>query len=158
MKLITKKYILVFGMPRSGTTWIGKIFDSHPDTMYLHEPDTEKMITELPRFVRPHEYQKHLNFASEYLLSLPNKASLRVNGKLPLFRKKYSYDILNLLIKFNIYLAKLLEQVNIKIGLINYTNFIKNKPYVIVWKSIESFARIGLLLEAKKNLSLVYII
>lgn len=26
-----KRCILVFGMPRSGTAWIGKPFDSYPD-------------------------------------------------------------------------------------------------------------------------------
>jgi hypothetical protein len=31
--------ILVLGSPRSGTTWLAKIFDSHPDTLYRHEPD-----------------------------------------------------------------------------------------------------------------------
>ena len=32
--------LLLFGLPRSGTTWLGKIFDSHPDTLYWHEPDS----------------------------------------------------------------------------------------------------------------------
>jgi len=31
--------ILIVGAPRSGTTWLAKIFDSHPDTIYRHEPD-----------------------------------------------------------------------------------------------------------------------
>jgi hypothetical protein len=31
--------ILIVGAPRSGTTWLAKIFDSHPDTLYRHEPD-----------------------------------------------------------------------------------------------------------------------
>jgi hypothetical protein len=31
--------ILVLGAPRSGTTWLAKIIDSHPDVLYRHEPD-----------------------------------------------------------------------------------------------------------------------
>jgi hypothetical protein len=31
--------ILVLGFPRSGTTWLAKIFDSHPSILYRHEPD-----------------------------------------------------------------------------------------------------------------------
>jgi hypothetical protein len=31
--------VLVLGSPRSGTTWLAKIFDSHPGVLYRHEPD-----------------------------------------------------------------------------------------------------------------------
>lgn len=40
--------ILLCGIPRSGTTWIGKIFDSHPDTLYRHEPDSGKVLGSVP--------------------------------------------------------------------------------------------------------------
>lgn len=29
----------MLGAPRSGTTWLAKIIDSHPDVLYRHEPD-----------------------------------------------------------------------------------------------------------------------
>lgn len=43
--------IFVLGMPRSGTTWLGKLFDSHPDVRYLHEPDIAIRPTNLPVFI-----------------------------------------------------------------------------------------------------------
>lgn len=36
---LTDNPILLLGAQRSGTTWFGKIFDSHPDVLYRHEPD-----------------------------------------------------------------------------------------------------------------------
>lgn len=36
---LADRAILVSGSPRSGTTWLAKILDSHPDTLYRHEPD-----------------------------------------------------------------------------------------------------------------------
>jgi hypothetical protein len=34
--------ILILGAPRSGTTWLAKIIDSHPDVLYRHEPDATR--------------------------------------------------------------------------------------------------------------------
>ena len=39
--------IFVLGSPRSGTTWLAKIFDSHPDILYRHEPDEASPAREL---------------------------------------------------------------------------------------------------------------
>lgn len=36
---IIETVTLVLGAPRSGTTWLAKILDSHPDVLYRHEPD-----------------------------------------------------------------------------------------------------------------------
>jgi hypothetical protein len=37
--VLAKTAILIVGAPRSGTTWLAKILDSHPDVLYRHEPD-----------------------------------------------------------------------------------------------------------------------
>lgn len=36
---IAQSAILILGSPRSGTSWLAKIFDSHPTILYRHEPD-----------------------------------------------------------------------------------------------------------------------
>src|SRR6185312_4530492 len=48
-RAVMKPCILIFGLPRSGTTWIGKLFDSHPDTLYRHEPDSVRRLS-MPLF------------------------------------------------------------------------------------------------------------
>lgn len=40
--------IMIVGSPRSGTTWTASLFDSHPDTLYLHEPDVVEREPRLP--------------------------------------------------------------------------------------------------------------
>lgn len=37
--MLAASAILVLGSPRSGTSWLAKIFDSHPAVLYRHEPD-----------------------------------------------------------------------------------------------------------------------
>jgi hypothetical protein len=38
-QLLAQSAILILGSPRSGTSWLAKIFDSHPEILYRHEPD-----------------------------------------------------------------------------------------------------------------------
>lgn len=33
-----QKFIFIVSAPRSGSTWLGNLFDSHPDVIYRHEP------------------------------------------------------------------------------------------------------------------------
>lgn len=35
---MAKKPIIISGSPRSGSTWIGRVLEVHPDTAYIHEP------------------------------------------------------------------------------------------------------------------------
>jgi hypothetical protein len=44
-QLLAESAILILGSPRSGTTWLAKIFDSHPDILYRHEPDELALAT-----------------------------------------------------------------------------------------------------------------
>ena len=42
------RIVLLFGMPRSGTTWLGKLFDAQRQTYYLHEPDSVDANINIP--------------------------------------------------------------------------------------------------------------
>jgi hypothetical protein len=71
---IPARPILLVGAPRSGTTWLAKIFDSHPDVLYRHEPDevvpsSGSIQQDVARWVRQHD--------------------ARTAGKRPFFRKSW---------------------------------------------------------------------
>lgn len=71
---VAARAILIVGAPRSGTTWLAKIFDSHPDVLYRHEPDemvpaTGSIVQDMARWVRQRD--------------------ARTVAKRPLFRKSW---------------------------------------------------------------------
>lgn len=72
--------VLIMGMPRSGTTWLAKIFDSHPDTLYRHEPDAGRPAP-------PHDAGDAAVRA--YVASLVANRSTRCTTKAPWFPKSY---------------------------------------------------------------------
>jgi hypothetical protein len=75
----TANVIFIVGAPRSGTTWLAKIFDSHPDVLYRHEPDAtippdaDVTPTSVARLVR----------------AWADDRSLRTAAKRPFFRKAW---------------------------------------------------------------------
>lgn len=75
-QLLAESTILVLGSPRSGTTWLAKIFDSHPNILYRHEPDElTPAMPELDPAVQ----------VSEWLRQRRPRAA----AKRPLFRKSW---------------------------------------------------------------------
>ena len=80
--------LMVMGLPRSGTTWLGKIFDSHPETFYSHEPDTRR-FRDVPLLISPEWAVSSRQSLVSEVEELRKLHSLRVVGKLPLFPKRY---------------------------------------------------------------------
>jgi hypothetical protein len=83
--------VLILGAPRSGTSWLGKAFDSHPDVLLRHEPDTVLRESRLPRICAPDAIATHRDLARDYLRRLIDVRTLKTSGQLPLFRKSYQH-------------------------------------------------------------------
>lgn len=84
LKSEVPKDIIVVGSPRSGTTWIGSIFDSHPDTFFLMEPDT------IDRGDYPHTSDRvFLAEARKHYLEMSKLRASKVVGNRPFFPKSY---------------------------------------------------------------------
>jgi hypothetical protein len=80
--------ILIFGLERSGTSWLAKIFDSHPDVLCRYEPDGP-FPGELPSICLDEDRNKYLGSAREYLRELAGRGYLGVGEPLPFLPKSY---------------------------------------------------------------------
>ena len=140
-----QKVILLMGMPRSGTTWLGKIFDSHPDTLYRHEPDRVRRIEAVPLLAEAAHAESYRTAINEFAASLPYIRVTKVTSTLPIFPKRY-YSRPQLLVRrLSILAAKLGARL---VGELPVPEVVDNRTLAglpIVWKSIESLGRLGVL-------------
>ncbi len=83
------RLVMVLGAPRSGTSWLGKIFDSHPDVLYRHEPDLALWERRLPFLIPEHEVANYTAIAADYVTRLISTPTLKSAGQLPTFPKSY---------------------------------------------------------------------
>jgi hypothetical protein len=84
-----ERVVMLFGLPRSGTTWLAKVFDSHPDVLYRHEPDTVWRGKHLPVWPPAAPPPALLAETRAYLERLLTTRTLKTMGSRPLFPKAY---------------------------------------------------------------------
>jgi len=137
--------ILLFGMPRSGTTWLGKIFDSHPDILYRHEPDSRGTLNTLPLFASLSEVESCQAFLEKFAEHLPTIRDEKVSASLPVFAKSYYVPPQLLLRKILVFGTKAASRILGPLSVPDLVNVASNPNVHIVWKSIESLGRLGVL-------------
>jgi hypothetical protein len=149
--------ILLLGMPRSGTTWLGKIFDSHPRVLYRHEPDSWQRI-QVPIIVARAERSRYETLLREYVKALPSICADRVCGKRPLFPKDYASPWMVRRYAVASALHKGLTRTGFETAAPRPPTPRGEDEYRLVWKSIESLGRLGLLLDSLPEARSVHIV
>ncbi|HET6724713.1 MAG TPA: sulfotransferase [Gammaproteobacteria bacterium] len=139
--------ILVFGLPRSGTTWLGKIFDSHPDTLYRHEPDNYPRLEALPRFPSLHDADTYADFVGNFVSDLARRNDVTVAAKMPIFPKVWRGPIRQRLLQGAALAAKVGVRAGVNLPVLGARGDRIAPAPTIVWKSIESTGRFGLLMR-----------
>jgi hypothetical protein len=81
--------VLILGAPRSGTSWLGKIFDSHPAVIYRHEPDSVVRPTEFPLLCPIDEISQYTAAVRRYVARLVAVRQVKASGTLPVFPKPF---------------------------------------------------------------------
>jgi hypothetical protein len=142
-----KPCILVFGMPRSGTTWIGKLFDSHPDTLYRHEPDSVRKL-KMPLFPEKEDAARYREELECFIEALPQMRSPEVVGKQPLFPKSYQSSAGLAAYRASVLAAKAVSRVRRHFPSPYRPTAGGLERAWLVWKSIESQGRLGTCMNA----------
>ena len=155
--------IMILGSSRSGTTWLGKIFDSHPDVNYLHEPDSILVNREIPFQVNEDELEQYTQPAAEYVCRLLEVRDIKVTGSLPVFRKNYRGPLRHLLRAASLYSLKVLQKRfgteslrNVSLPDFFSEDRMADSRYVI--KSVDSLNRARLFSRAVPDANIIHLI
>lgn len=163
------RLVLLLGAPRSGTTWLGKIFDSHPDVLYRHEPDTLDRGGALPKIVgagtasgdAADEIPAWQPMARAYLLRLAALGRLKTAGQLPLFAKSYRGPAASRLLAGGIGLLRLLALAPrgaALAGRIAVPDLATSPPACVVLKSVSGCGCAGLYAAAVPEARIVFLL
>lgn len=152
-----KPCILVFGMPRSGTTWIGKLFDSHPDTLYRHEPDSMRKLS-MPLFPEREDAPRYREELEQFIASLARMRSPEVVGKQPLFPKSYQSAAELAVYRASVMAAKAASRVRRHSPCLFRPTGSNGRVASVVWKSVESSGRLGVCVKALSQVRAIHII
>lgn len=81
--------LFIVGMTRGGNTWLGKIFDAHPDVLYRHEPDSILKTKTVPAFCRDRDIERYLPAAKDYFDAVLRVRTSKAIGTFPVLPKSY---------------------------------------------------------------------
>jgi hypothetical protein len=137
------EFLLVFGMARSGTSWIGKIFDSHPLTLYKHEPD--RVLPGVPMAPPLVDAQRFATPIRQFFARLPLLVQTHTAGSLPIFPKQYRSALAQQVHRASVLGAIAAEtSLHLKLPILQRARV--SAPGIhVVWKSIDSLGRLGVI-------------
>ena len=155
---------LILGSPRSGTTWLAKIFDSHPDLLYLHEPDTVvRSKSYLPPYIEDGDLEALQSAARQYCERMVSARTIKTVGSTPIFNKTYRGFGANLshsLMLMSLKLAAKLSVFGKTISSLNIPDLARSQVPLdkVVVKSVSGHGYAKLLASALRGTKIVIIV
>ncbi len=149
--------VIILGMGRSGTTWLGKIFDSHPGTLYRHEPEKAFELQDVPRIVPREDAARYRSAVRQYVEQVPRTAQTDVAGILPVMKKRGESQIRYQARRTGILALKLLARATRETNLPSVLLEPRRADLRVVWKSLRFVGRAGALAAAVPEARIVHI-
>jgi hypothetical protein len=143
--------VLLMGLPRSGTTWIAKMFDSQPTTVYLHEADRGSILRSIPLAPDISETDSLRPMIQVFVDKLLLMTSVHVVGSQPLFQKRYRSNFSAKLLELNTATSKLALTLGLNCPVLPMVKYDEIAELHVVWKSVISIGRVGVFVRALQN-------
>lgn len=159
-----RKTIFILGVPRSGTSWLAKIFDSHPEVLYRHEPDILIRRDNVPFICDQDQVPLYRSEGEAWLNDLAATSRLKSSGTLPVFRKSFYTPGQSSRRLMAIMSLKALQTVP---GLSGFANSIQIPDFVhldsdgckkLVIKSVSGVGRAGLIAAAAPDSRIILLV
>ena len=151
-------HILVIGLARSGTTWLGKLLDSHPATVYRHEPDALPIFPTMPILADRDQISRYRDGLSRFSHALSNLDRVRTSGTLPIFRKKgegnFRFQSRRAITSAARLASKRLGNIRVP-SAFQLSNAHSQR---VVWKSVWSVGRLGCILQALQPIQVIFLV
>lgn len=148
---------LVTGLARSGTTWLAKILDSHPDTRYLHEPDSIPAFHGFPPAGIGSESIQYAELINLTLGELETANRINSSGSWPVFRKRGESRLAFRQRQLTVFGLRLAAK---KVGNFRMPNIAvhRNPEAALVWKSVLAVGHIRALASRRSPLRMILIL
>jgi LPS sulfotransferase NodH len=155
---------MLVGSPRSGTTWLAKLIDSHPGVLYRHEPDSINVRPDIPFVPDSSDIERYRQQCLDYIDLLFAERAIKSSGSQPMFAKSFRSDASEQMRKMLIYSTKAGERIlsgNALLSSLQIPDMLstgRSGPQLLFLKSVSSLCRTYMFSRAEPGLKFLHII
>jgi len=150
------RLVVIAGSGRSGTTFLAKLFDSSPEVLYRHEPDSMLRRPEIPFHPDAGDVEAYADAMRGYLDELMAANQARCAATTPTFSKSFRSPFGKALHRALVYGSKLPPWRGDPA--LRIPDCLRVPPPVTVIKTVDSLCRLPLMARARPDARFLHIV